>query len=88
MIWLFALVALVAVVLIGLVVVGGETARLATVARLLPAALDGDDVADAVPHIAVGRLERARAHPQVMRVLLERQIMQNTRISARNSIMN
>ena len=38
MLWVFAVIGLVAVVLIGLVVVGGETARLAQVAR--PAVFD------------------------------------------------
>ena len=68
MIWLFALVALVAVVLIGLVVVGGETARLATVAR--PAAFDlgeaVDFIADRLPADAQARL----SHDDVRWVLL------------------
>ncbi len=65
---MFALIGLVAVVLIGLVVVGGETARLATVAR--PAVFDlgeaVDFIADRLPAEAQARL----SHDDVRWVLL------------------
>lgn len=65
---MFALIGLVAVVLIGLVVVGGETARLATVAR--PAVFDlgeaVDFIADRLPPEAQARL----SHDDVRWVLL------------------
>lgn len=68
MIWFFAVVALVVVVVIGLVVVGGETARLATVAR--PAVFDVgeavDYIADRLPPEVQGRL----SHDDVRWVLL------------------
>jgi hypothetical protein len=67
-IWVFALTGLVAVVLIGLVVVGGETARLASVAR--PAVFDlgeaVDFIADRLPADAQARL----SHDDVRWVLL------------------
>ena len=68
MIWVFAVVGLVAVVVIGLVVVGGETARLATVAR--PAVFDlgeaVDFIADRLPADSQARL----SHDDVRWVLL------------------
>jgi hypothetical protein len=67
-IWIFAVVAVVAVVVIGLVVVGGETARLAAVAR--PAVFDVgeavDFIADGLPLAAQARL----SHDDVRWVLL------------------
>ncbi len=68
MIWVFAVLAVVAVVVIGLVVIGGETARLASVAR--PAVFD---VAEAVDFIADRLSPRAQArltHDDVRWVLL------------------
>ena len=68
MIWVFAVIGLVAVVVIGLVVVGGETARLATVAR--PAVFDlaeaVDFIADRLPADSQARL----SHDDVRWVLL------------------
>lgn len=68
MIWVFAVVGLVAVVVIGLVVVGGETARLATVAR--PAVFDLGEavefIADRLPFESQARL----SHDDVRWILL------------------
>lgn len=68
MIWVFAVLGLVAVVVIGLVVVGGETARLATVVR--PAVFDlaeaVDFIADRLPTDSQARL----SHDDVRWVLL------------------
>ena len=68
MLWVFAVIGLVAVVLIGLVVVGGETARLAQVAR--PAVFDlaeaVDFIADRLPADVQARL----THDDVRWVLL------------------
>lgn len=68
MIWVFAVIGLLAVVVIGLVVVGGETARLATVAR--PAVFDlaeaVDFIADRLPPDSQARL----THDDVRWVLL------------------
>ena len=68
MVWLFALLALVLVVVIGLVVVGGETARLADAAR--PAVMElyeaVDYIADRLPESAQARL----THDDVRWILL------------------
>lgn len=68
MLWLFALIGLVLVVVIALVVVGGETARLATSAR--PAVFDMaeavDFIADRLPAASQARL----SHDDVRWVLL------------------
>jgi hypothetical protein len=67
-IWVFAVVGLVAVVVIGLVVVGGETARLAQVAR--PAVFELDEavdfIADRLPQDSQARL----THDDVRWILL------------------
>lgn len=66
--WIFGVVALVAVVVIGLVVVGGETARLSTMAR--PAVFDLAEavefIADRLPSDVQARL----SHDDVRWVLL------------------
>lgn len=68
MIWLFGVVALVAVVVIGLVVVGGETARLATVAR--PAVFDLGEAVDFIAERLPADSQARLSHDDVKWVLL------------------
>ncbi len=68
MIWVFALIGLVAVVIIALVVVGGETARLAGVAR--PAVFDLGEAVDFIADRLPGDVQARLTHDDVRWVLL------------------